>query len=208
MKNILCFGDSNTHGARPDAPGRYERHERWTGLLQQALGEGYYVIEEGLNGRTTVFDDPVEIDKSGWKHLPSLLKSHAPLDLVVIMLGTNDLKVRFAATPLDISQGAEQLVKLALASDAGRDFRAPRVLLCSPIALMEETFIGEMFGNRRADSLRLGDLYRDVAQRNGVEYLRVSDFAGPSPVDGLHLDLDGHRKVAEAMRSAIVGLLA
>ncbi len=207
MKNILCFGDSNTHGARPDAPGRYGRHERWTGLLQRALGEGYYVIEEGLNGRTTVFDDPVEIDKSGWKHLPSVLKSHAPLDLVVIMLGTNDLKARFSAPPSDIAQGAEQLVRLALASDAGRDFRAPKVLLCSPIALMEETFVGEMFGNRRADSLRLGDLYFDVAQRNGIAHLRVSDFAEPSPADGLHLDLDGHKKVAEAMRAKILDVL-
>ena len=95
MRSILCFGDSNTYGESPEGLGRYPRDERWPGILQTALGAEYLVIEEGLNGRTTVWEDEVEGDKSGKKHLPVCLASHAPLDLVILMLGANDLKRRF-----------------------------------------------------------------------------------------------------------------
>ena len=100
MWEILCYGDSNTWGYNPSTKERYDRYERWTGILQFTLGDEYHVIEEGLNGRTTVWDEPIEGEyKNGKTYLVSCLESHKPLDLVIIMLGTNDLKKRFSVTP-------------------------------------------------------------------------------------------------------------
>ena len=109
MKTILCYGDSNTYGLKSDLVSRYPRNVRWTGILQEKLGSEYYVIEEGLGGRTTVWDDPVEDYKNGKKYLLPCLDSHKPLDLVIIMLGTNDLKSRFSVTPFDIGASMENL---------------------------------------------------------------------------------------------------
>ena len=208
MKSILCFGDSNTYGESPEGYGRYERHERWTGILQAALGPDYLVIEEGLNGRTTVWDDAVEGDKSGIKHLPMCLETHAPLDLVVLMLGSNDFKRRFSVTPRDIAASAEALVVTILKADNGRRMTPPRILLVSPIALGEETFLGEIFGNRRQDSLRLGALMADVAARRGCEFLDAATVAEPSPLDGLHMDRESHKKLAAALERKIRQILA
>lgn len=203
MKTILCFGDSNTYGERPDGGGRYERGERWTGRLQSALSGEYLIVEEGLNGRTTVWSDPVEGDKCGIKHLPTCLESHAPLDLVILMLGTNDLKVRFCATPTDISLGAEALVRLVLFAQNGRREQPPKVLLAAPTFLQRQTFLGEVFGDRYEDSLRLGALYADVARRNGVEFINIAEYAQPSTLDGLHFDSENHAKVAAAFERKI-----
>lgn len=108
MINILCFGDSNTNGSNP-VGGRWGRWERWTGVLQKLLGDDYYVIEEGCGGRTTVMEDWLEPDKNGRAQLPVALRTHRPLDLVVIMLGTNDMKKRFSLLPVDIAYGAAEL---------------------------------------------------------------------------------------------------
>ena len=206
MKTILCFGDSNTHGARPDGPGRYEWHERWTGLLQQALGGEYRVIEEGLNGRTTVFEDDIECDKSGKRQLPSCLRTHAPLDLVVLMLGTNDLKRRFSLTPSDIGRANETLIQIILQTE-NEHKDPPKILLCSPTSLMDRTFLGEIIDNRREDSLRLGEVYAEVAKRYGIGFLNVAEVTGPSEIDGMHLDLEGHRKLAATMAQKIREML-
>lgn len=118
MVNILCFGDSNTFGTNPSG-GRWQLHERWPGVLQELLGGDFRVMEEGLGGRTTVLDDELEGDKSGRRHLPMLLRSHRPLDLVIIMLGTNDMKHRFSMLPVDIAKGAAELGRIAERYDYG-----------------------------------------------------------------------------------------
>lgn len=208
MKAVLCFGDSNTYGESPDGTGRMSRAQRWTGLLQQQLGEEYLIIEEGLNGRTTVWEDPVEQDKDGRRHLATCLVSHAPLDLVVIMLGTNDLKARFRVSPSDIASSVETLAQLALRTPNGRRAEPPKVLLVSPILIGEQTFLGEIFGNRREDSMRLGPLYAEVARRNGAHFLDMAKHAEPSPLDGLHMDAESHRKAALALAASIQSLFA
>lgn len=134
MFNILCFGDSNTFGSNPSG-GRWSRDQRWTGILQEILGEQYYVIEEGCGGRTTVQDDALELDKNGRKHLPVALRSHRPLDLVILMLGTNDMKQRFNLLPVDIAYGAAELGKLVEHYDYGPGYPIPKVLMVSPIHL-------------------------------------------------------------------------
>jgi lysophospholipase L1-like esterase len=133
VKTILCYGDSNTWGYNPATGERFSRDERWPGVLRQELGEGYEIIEEGLCGRTTVWDDPIEGYKSGKEYLIPCLETHKPIDLVVIMLGTNDLKRRFSLSALDIANGAGVLVDIVLKSSAGPDEGAPKVLVLTSI---------------------------------------------------------------------------
>ena len=133
-RTVLCYGDSNTYGhaaaARPD--GRYGPDERWTGVLRAALGAGWVVIEEGLGGRTTVSDDPIEgADRHGRTYLYPCLMSHKPLDVVVIMLGTNDLKARFNKTAWEIAAGVGVLVDIVKTAKAGRNEGVPRFWWCA-----------------------------------------------------------------------------
>ena len=114
QKNILCFGDSNTHGYNSKTGGRFTVEERWTKLLQRKLGDDYYVIEEGLSGRTTSFDDPVFEGLSGLNAIYPCMMTHEPLDLVIIMLGTNDTKDRFNANGFIIGKGLERLTQKAI----------------------------------------------------------------------------------------------
>ena len=132
MKTILCYGDSNTWGYDPVSADRHPYERRWTTVLQRVLGEDYLVIPEGLNGRTTVWDDPIELHKSGSTYLPPCLESHKPVDLVVIMLGTNDLKMRFGLPAVDIAAGAGVLVDLVGRSACGPGGAAPKVLVLVP----------------------------------------------------------------------------
>lgn len=118
---VLCYGDSNTYGWIPVAGGRFPRDVRWPGVLAAQLGDGWHVIEEGLGGRTTIFDDPILPGRNGKTYLEPCLLSHEPVDVVVIALGTNDLKVRFAASAADIARGVAVLAEVALAT-------APKVL--------------------------------------------------------------------------------
>ena len=132
-KHILCFGDSNTWGYCAQTGGRYEDDVRWTMQLSHRLGEDCLVIEEGLNGRTTVFEDPLNEGLCGLSMLTPILLSHAPLDLMVLMLGTNDCKQRFAATAFKIKDGLMRLVKKARQTQAWR--AEPRILIVAPIVI-------------------------------------------------------------------------
>ncbi len=197
MKSILCYGDSNTWGADASTGGRFPREVRWTGVLQRELGAEYYVIEEGLGGRTTVWDDPVEGHKNGKTYLPPCLDSHRPLDLVILMLGTNDLKHRFSLTAFDISAGIGTLIDIILTSRSGPHNGAPQVLLLTPPPFgaltgnMPEMFTGV------ADKLPLiVRHYRRVADQYGCAFLDTTEFLGPSPLDGVHLDAAAHRLLA------------
>lgn len=132
MYNILCFGDSNTFGTNP-AGGRWPWEQRWTGLLQNELGSSYRIIEDGCGGRTTGLDDPIEGDRNGLRHLGVSLHSHRPLDLVILMLGTNDMKHRFSLLPIDIAHSAARLGELVQSYPYGPAYPVPKVLLVSPI---------------------------------------------------------------------------
>ena len=135
QKRILCYGDSNTYGYIPTG-GRYDAHTRWPMRMQAVLGDGYTVIEEGFNGRTCVFDDPVEGGyKSGVKYLPPCLMSHNPLDAVIIMLGSNDTKARFGMTPMTIGQSMMQLVRTAKQYAVNEAGETAHIIIAAPPAL-------------------------------------------------------------------------
>jgi lysophospholipase L1-like esterase len=204
---VLCFGDSNTWGYSPKSAERFARTARWTGVLQAALGDGCGVIEEGLNGRTTVWDDPIEGDKNGRRQLPALLESHMPLDLVVLMLGTNDLKRRFSAPASDIAAGIERLVGIILASSSGRTGKAPKVLVIAPPPLARLTDLAEMFDGGTEKSRLLGKLYRQVAAEQGCAFLDAGSVIRSSDLDGVHLEEKEHRALGEAVAREVKKIL-
>ena len=145
MKTVLCYGDSNTWGWNPIDSSRYARDDRWPEVLQQGLGDGYAVISEGMPGRTTVWTDYVEGHMSGKDYLLPCLNSHKPIDLVILFLGTNDLKRRFGVTAFDIAESVGLLVKLIQSSESGPDGNSPQVLIMIPPPLGKLTKFIELF---------------------------------------------------------------
>lgn len=204
-RTIVCYGDSNTHGAAPDGSGRLPRDVRWPGVMRAALGDGYEVIEEGLNGRATVWDSPLAPGRNGLIYLEPCLLSHRPVDLVIIMLGTNDLKHAYGLTAPEISGGAGVLVDVARSSLAGPGDTPPRVLLVSPVPLGEATDENVQwgFGESRSVSQQLAGMYWLVAKRRGVGFFDAGSVATVSPDDGVHLDADACASLGVAMADAV-----
>jgi len=199
MKRILCYGDSNTWGYNPVTQDRFGKHERWTGQLSQALGHDYDVIEEGLNGRTTVWDDPIEGYKNGREYLIPCLETHKPLDLVIIFLGVNDLKKRFSLSAYDIANGAGVLVEVVQKSNTGITDAAPMVLLIAPPPVGKLTDFAEMFEGAEAKSLRFAQHYRRVASELGCALFDASTVIVSSDLDGIHFEQGEHAKLGQAV---------
>lgn len=208
MRTILCYGDSNTWGYDPSTQSRYPRDVRWPGVLRSELGEGYLVIEEGLNGRTTVWDDPIELDKNGATYLRPCIQTHKPMDLVVIMLGTNDLKTRFSLPACDIASGAGVLVDIVRKSDTGIDGGVPEVLLIAPPPAVELTSFAEMFENAVEKSRGFAKHYLRVANDKGCHYLNTGDFVESSTLDGIHLESDMHTRLGKSVAVKVMEILA
>jgi len=197
MKRILCFGDSNTWGYNPATAARYESGVRWTSLLQNMLGSTFAVIEEGQNGRTTVFDDPIENDRNGEKFLRPCLESQRPIDLVIIMLGTNDTKRRFNNTAYDIAAGMEKLLSIIENSGAGIDGAAPKILLMSPAPIEELTEFSELFLGAEEKSRQLAAYYKEHAKSHGCDFFDTASLIKTSKLDGIHLDAAEHKKLGK-----------
>lgn len=210
-KRILCYGDSNTHGYIPCAGGRYPEDVRWPTVLQRLLGEEYTVIEEGFNGRTTVYDDPVEGGfKSGASYLPPCLMTHNPLDLVILMLGTNDAKQRFGGSAKVIAMSNQQLIELIHRYGANPRGRSPKILLIAPIRIGENVIHTDMstFGPFAASiSAGFAEEYAAVAKAFGCDFLDAASVAEPSALDCIHLTEEGHLALAEAVAGKIRQIL-
>jgi lysophospholipase L1-like esterase len=202
MPVIVAFGDSNTWGSDPATGARFAPDIRWTGVMARELGAGFHVVEEGLRGRTTVFDDPIEPDRRGADYLPPCLRSHAPLDLLIISLGANDLKARFSATAGDIANGVERLIQMARAEPVGPGGAPPALLLVAPPPLARLTDLAEMFEGGAEKSKRLAARYREVAERNRVGFLDAGEFIVCSDLDGIHYGADQHAILGRAMAAA------
>lgn len=199
MKQILCFGDSNTYGLIPATKDRYDWNTRWTGILSKKIEKnGYRVVEEGLCGRTTIFEDATRKGRKGADLLPTILETHKPIDTVVLMLGTNDCKTAYGATAEKIGSGIELLIKQIKDSDPDIN-----IILVSPIELgegvWEEGFDTEFNENSVKVSKQLPEVYRKIAERYDTDFVAASDYARPSSEDREHLNEFGHRKLAEAI---------
>jgi lysophospholipase L1-like esterase len=207
VKTILCYGDSNTWGYDPVTEDRFPRDQRWPGVLRQELGEGHLVIEEGLNGRTTVWDDPIEGYKNGKSYLIPCLETHKPLDLVIILLGTNDLKIRFSVSAYDIANGAGVLVDIVQKSATGPGATAPQVLLLSPPPITTLTDFAEMFEGAGPKSRRFAEHYARVARERGCAFLDTGQVIVSSELDGIHLEAEEQETLGVAVAAKVRELL-
>ncbi len=208
MKTIVCFGDSNTWGYSPSDSGRYPFEKRWTSILQKKLGADYFVIPEGLNGRTTAFEDSVEMDKNGYRHLQTVLETHKPLDLIIIMLGTNDLKSRFGVCAQEIALSAGKLVDYTLNSTSGISEKHPEVLFIAPPIVKNSPSFGYMLEGSVKKSEDFSIHYKNKAQELGVPFLNASDFIVSSPIDGIHWEEEEHEKFAVAVAEKIIEIIS
>jgi lysophospholipase L1-like esterase len=213
-RSILCFGDSLTWGWIPvkeSAPTlRYPYEQRWTGAMAARLGAGYHIIEEGLSARTTSLDDPNDARLNGSAYLPTALASHLPLDLVIIMLGTNDTKSYFHRTPYEIANGMGKLVGQVLTSagGVGTPYPAPRVLVVAPppLAPMPDPWFEGMFGGGYAKSKELAGLYKALAGFMKVEFLAAGDHVATDGVDGIHFSAETNIKLGHAIADKVAAL--
>lgn len=206
MKQILCFGDSNTYGLIPGTDKRYEWQERWTGILQEQIKEkGYRIIEEGLCGRTTVFEDSLRPGRRASTLLPVLLETHKPLDMVILMLGTNDCKAVYDASAGVIGLGIKELLKQIKTSDSHT-----KILLISPILLGKDIWNGfdpEFNEVSVLVSEKLKEVYQKIAEDEKIYFMAASDYAAASAKDREHLDKQGHRVLAQAFFKRLTEIL-
>ena len=207
-RTILCFGDSNTHGTKPmpsiSATGRHGAEARWPAVMGRALGAGFEVIAEGHPGRTTVHDDPVEgKNRNGTRVLAALLESHLPIDLVILKLGTNDLKYRFHLNANDISFGVGVLIDIIRASKTGPGGAAPEVMIIAPPPIIEVGDLGRIFEGGTATSHDLPAAFARVAQRFNVPWLDAGRLISVSPVDGVHYEAEAQVVLGNAMAGEV-----
>ena len=207
MPVILCFGDSNTHGTIPmptlEGLGRFGHEARWPSVTAAALGAGHEVIAEGHPGRTTVLDDPMEGEyRSGLRVLPSLLESHQPLDLVILKLGTNDLKNCFHVSAADIAFFLDRLVRVIQGFDAGI-----KVLVVAPPPIIEVGCLAEMFAGGAAKSQGLAAATRAMTDRMGVGFFDAGAVIKVSPVDGIHYEAADQVALGLALAEQVKGML-
>lgn len=210
MITVLAYGDSNTYGYNPRTGLRYPEDIRWTGLLSSHLGNGYRVIEEGCNGRTTIYDDPIDGWKNGLNYLKPCLHSHKPVDIVVMMLGTNDLKSVFGLSAQQIAEGAGVLVNTIQTFTLEKYGCQPKIVLISPpeigSGICSSPFYGSFMEDAIDRSRQFPRYYREVAERYGCVYLNAAEWIEPSKVDSLHLDPEAHRILAERLSEVIKGM--
>jgi lysophospholipase L1-like esterase len=202
-RTILCYGDSNTWGFNPETKTRYAPVVRWTGILAGCLGPGFRIIEEGLNGRTTRWDDPIEPDRNGLTYLRPCIESHDPIDVIIVMLGTNDLKRRFDLTASDIAQSAGDLAETAHRFARRADGSHAAVLLVAPPAVTTLTEYDQMFAGAHEKSRQFSHYYRLAAQWHHLSFFDAGSVIVSSEKDGIHLDPDEHRKLGEALAAEV-----
>lgn len=212
-RTVLCFGDSNTHGTLPmhfmGDRRRLGRAERWPSVMAATLGPDWDVIAEGHPGRTSVFEDPIEgAHKSGLRCLPALLESHRPLDLVILMLGTNDLKARFGLTARDIALGVQRLALDIARSDSGPEAQAPRVMVVAPVQVMEAGCLADIFAGASPKSAALPEQLAQIATAHGFGFADLNTVAQVDPVDGIHLSADSHAAIGAHVARAVTAFMA
>lgn len=213
MKTVLCYGDSLTWGYDAGSLGRHAYEDRWPSVLAKALGPEITVIAEGLNGRTTAYDDHLaDCDRNGARILPTILHSHDPIDLVIILLGTNDMKPTIHGTASGAVQGVERLVELvrhhawSFETDS-----APEILIVAPPATCEtgNAAFAAMFAGTMGQSAMLASLYADLADETGCGFFDAGSVAETTPLDGIHLDAENTRAIGrglEPMARMMLGL--
>jgi lysophospholipase L1-like esterase len=211
MKTILAYGDSLTFGADAATQGRHRFEDRWPSVLEAGLGGGARLIAEGLGGRTTVFDDFSSVaDRNGARTLPTLLDSHKPLDLVVIMLGTNDLKEYINGSALGAAMGIKRLVEIVRTHPYGTHGGVPKIIIVSPPLTVdtEHADLRPMFAPRSNEAPLFAGYYSRIASELGCGFFDAATVAVATPIDGVHLDAKNTRAIGEGLVPVVKQMLS
>ena len=216
QKSILCYGDSLTWGWIPVIEGaptlRYAYRDRWTGAMAAHLGEGYYIVEEGLSARTTSLDDPNDPRLNGSAYLPSALASHLPLALVIVMLGTNDTKSYFRRTPYEIANGMAKLVGqiYGSAGGVGAAYPAPKILVVAPppLAPLPHPFFQGMFEGGHEKTEALAAQYRAMADFMKVDFFDAGSVITTDGCDGIHFTVENNVTLGKALAQKVAEILS
>ncbi|MHC1549021.1 SGNH/GDSL hydrolase family protein [Phyllobacterium sp. K27] len=210
MKTVLCYGDSLTWGYIPDGSGRHALADRWPQALQAELGASVNVVADGLNGRTTAYDDHLSgFQRNGAKTLTTVLGTHFPLDLVIIMLGTNDMKTFLCGNAQGAKRGIQRLIEIVRTTPYQMNAKPPQILVMSPPALGEaqRPEFRLTFEQGIEQSRLLAEFYRDAADMAGCAFFDAGSVAKTSPLDGVHLDAENTRAIGKAVALIVRGIL-
>lgn len=215
---VLCFGDSNTYGTIPhikptdNLADRFDENTRWTALLSLQLGSEYHVIEEGLGGRTTMYDigrEPFCYFCNGLNQIIPCVMTHVPLDLIIIMLGTNDLQSSVEITEKTLGDGIQRIIdELKKFPICGRNNVLAKILVISPVHIKKSKTRPEVYEHFRFEngeklSKLFAEVYKDVAEKNNCYFLDAALYAYPSDADGIHMTPEGHKKLAQAVSKEV-----
>lgn len=207
-KHVLCYGDSMSWGIIPGTRQRHPYEKRWPGILQQLVGPDIRIIEECLNGRTTVWDDPFRPGRNGKELLLPLLHSHSPIDLVILFLGTNDLQNMYGVTAYESALGAGVLVDTILACRSEPMTAPPKVLLVSPPRIIRPCgTMEEKFRNAEEKSNDFSRWYKRITEERNCHFFDAAEIIRPSLVDGVHLDELQHRQFAAGIHRSVSEIL-
>lgn len=210
MANVLFFGDSLTWGFNPVDDGRYSVKERFTGIIDEMFSD-FYVIAEGMKGRTTVFEDGMREGRNGRKALTAILYTHAPLDIVVVMLGVNDVKTRFMASPQEITKGMQLIIETIEAYSLWGNSKKPEILIISPPTIREDMTGSNFEGIYGMDGAKkvqmLSVCYEKLAKARGCYFLDASKICSAEHTDGVHIDAEGHLALAGAIAKKLVEMI-
>jgi lysophospholipase L1-like esterase len=210
MKTILAFGDSLTWGFQAGTFTRHAFEDRWPNVLAAGLGSRARVIEEGMNGRTTVFPDPTcEAERNGAVALPICLTTHQPLDLVILMLGTNDIKYANRCRAFDAAMGMERLISLVKKHKYNADFAVPQIMIVAPPPLVatDDAWFNDLWGHAIAESRLFATHYARLAEEQGTAFFDAGTVAQADKTDGGHLDAANTRAIGHALIPAVKSLL-
>ena len=201
MKNILCYGDSNTFGLNPEDFSRYDENTRWTGVLQKNLGSEYKVINEGMPNRTGFVDNPEGILYSAQRHFPETVLKFDSLDILILAIGTNDLMFQYNITFDTVEKGLNNLIKTAKE-------KTNNIIIIPPTVLGENIlkgFFSSMFDNTSiVKSKEVGKVFKQIADKNNCIYFDINEFATPSDIDGLHYTKNSHKLIADKLAELII----
>lgn len=213
MKTILCFGDSNVWGSIPGGfdqktglSKRFKKDKRWTGVLQNELGYSYDVVTEGISARTTNLDEvtPGRPYKNGLLQLPICLESHYPIDLVIFWIGTNDAKIQYHRSPIQIAEGMRELIHTVVESNKGPLAKAPKILLVAPQPAISVTDMNPQVDNESIQkTCQLGFLYQKLAIDERCDFLDAGQYVSSSVIDGVHLDESEQIKLGKIVAEKI-----
>ncbi len=203
-RTVLCFGDSNTWGYAPEDGERFAPDVRWPGVLAARLGSDWRVVEEGLNGRTSAFDDPLDPLLNGKTFLPVCLATHAPIDVVAIMLGTNDVFLPQGISAHYAAAGVGVLADMVQSSVAGPGDTAPAVLVVVPPPLAPMIEFDPLGPTALAQSRLFSEAFRLMCAERGLTLVDLAGVVESSPVDGVHFDPAGHRAIGAAVAAGMV----